>query len=71
MLAVVMKDIGKMSLEKVPIPEIESDQVLIRMAYCGICGTDYDNFHGFSSFSKEGKLQLTGFLYCLGCKLLL
>ncbi len=57
MLAVVMKDIGKMSLEKVPIPEIESDQVLIRMAYCGICGTDYDNFHGFSSFSKEGKLQ--------------
>ena len=58
MKAVVMADIGKMRLDEIPIPVIEDDQVLIRMAYCGICGTDYDNFKGTSSFAKEGKLQL-------------
>ena len=57
MRAVVMAGINEMKEVTLPIPVPEDDQVLIRMAYCGICATDYDNFTGVSSFAKEGKLR--------------
>ncbi|MBQ8506670.1 MAG: alcohol dehydrogenase catalytic domain-containing protein [Clostridia bacterium] len=40
---------------EMPIPG--PDQVLIQVAYCGICATDYDNFRGETSFAKNGDLK--------------
>jgi len=37
-----------------PIPEITSDNVLVKVCYCGICGTDQDLFSGECSFSEDG-----------------
>ena len=47
-------DLQVIEIEK-PIPQ--PDQVLIKVAYCGICATDYDNFRGFTSFAKNGGLR--------------
>ena len=57
MKAVVMDGVNQMSVKTIEMPELEDNQVLIRMAYCGICATDYDNFIGISSFVKENKLR--------------
>ena len=37
-------------------PKPAADQVLVKVAYCGICATDYDNFRGTTSFAKNGQL---------------
>lgn len=55
--ASVMDNVNQMSLREFEIPKLEDNQLLIRIAYCGICATDYDNFVGISSFTKEGKIQ--------------
>lgn len=39
-----------------PEPELEQDQVLVRIVYCGICGTDYALASGNSIFVKEGRV---------------
>lgn len=57
MKAAIMAGVNQMDVREVPIPELEDDQLLIRIAYCGICATDYDNFTGTSSFAKEGRIQ--------------
>lgn len=54
--ALVFNGINDLSMREYPIPALEPDQILIRVAYCGICATDYDNFAGLSSFSREGRL---------------
>ncbi len=46
MKAAILKDIGEIVVAEVPIPELESDEVLIKVAVAGICGSDV---HGFSS----------------------
>ncbi len=38
----------------IPIPVPTDDQILVRVSYCGVCGTDYDLFSGESSFVKDG-----------------
>ena len=47
MLALVKqkKGAGFMSLEERPIPTVSADEVLIRVAYSGICGTDIHILH--------------------------
>jgi len=40
MKAIVYHEIGKWSLERVPDPTPEADEVVIRIAACGLCGTD-------------------------------
>ncbi len=37
---------GKMGLRDIPIPEYGIDDVLIKVAYCGICGSDIEAFDG-------------------------
>lgn len=34
------KGIGMMEIREVPIPEPSHGEALIKVAYCGICGTD-------------------------------
>ena len=45
-----------MKVLEVPKPVPGPEEVLIKVAYCGICATDYDNFRGTTSFAKNGDL---------------
>lgn len=38
---------------EVEAPKPTGDQVLVRVCYCGVCGTDYDLFSGDSNFVKN------------------
>src|SRR5882724_395891 len=40
MRAGVYRDKGVVRVEEVPVPEVRADEVLIKVAACGICGTD-------------------------------
>lgn len=46
MKAIVFHSVNNMTLETVPIPEPAPEQVLIKVAACGICGTDPHILHG-------------------------
>lgn len=45
MRAAVYRGINDMRVETVPVPEIGAGEVLIRVAACGICGTDLKKIH--------------------------
>jgi L-iditol 2-dehydrogenase len=48
MRAAVYRGAGRVAVEKVPVPTISEGEVLIRVAACGICGTDIKKIqHGF------------------------
>jgi len=48
MRAGVYRGAGRVAVEPVPVPEIFDGEVLIRVAACGICGTDIKKIqHGF------------------------
>lgn len=40
MKVAVMLGIGKMGFEERDIPEVKDDEVLVRLEYVGICGSD-------------------------------
>jgi len=46
MRAQVIERPGKMALKEVPVPQINDDEVLIKVKMCGICGTDWKIFKG-------------------------
>jgi threonine dehydrogenase-like Zn-dependent dehydrogenase len=46
MRAQVIEKPGKMVLKQVPIPEINENEVLIKVKMCGICGTDWKIYNG-------------------------
>lgn len=48
MRAAVYRGAGEVRIERVPVPQIGPGEVLIRVAACGICGTDVKKIqHGF------------------------
>jgi len=51
MKAQVVEKPGKMVLKQVPVPDINDDEVLIKVRYTGICGTDWSIFTG--KYSKD------------------
>lgn len=46
MRAAILKDIGLVEVKDVSLPELEPNEVLVKVAVAGICGSDV---HGFSS----------------------
>lgn len=44
----------KGEIAELPVPEISDDEVLVKIVYCGICGTDQDLFSSDCSFAKDG-----------------
>jgi 2-desacetyl-2-hydroxyethyl bacteriochlorophyllide A dehydrogenase len=44
--AAVLVEPGRFELRELPLPEIGPDDALVRVEACGICGTDYEQFHG-------------------------
>ena len=45
MKGVMYENVGKISiLDNIPKPSIKPDEVLIKVKYCGICGSDVESF---------------------------
>ena len=52
MRAAVFEAVKKISIKEVPIPKIDDSQVLIKVEYTGICGTDWSIYTGKYSADK-------------------
>jgi threonine dehydrogenase-like Zn-dependent dehydrogenase len=46
MKAMVLQRPGRLVLRELPVPAISDDEVLIRVRYCGICGSDWGSYQG-------------------------
>jgi len=57
MKAAVLEDKRKFGVKEVPKPTIEADEVLVKVKYCGICGSDLHIF-------KEGAAVGAGHEFC-------
>ena len=52
MKAAVFEKVGVIKVKEVPVPEIGDDEVLIKVKYTGICGTDWSIYNGWYSADK-------------------
>ena len=52
MKAAVFEKPGVIVVKSVPIPVINEDEVLIKVKYTGICGTDWSIYNGWYSSDK-------------------
>ncbi len=52
MKAAVLEKIECFEVKEVPVPEIGDDEVLIKVKYTGICGTDWSIYKGWYSADK-------------------
>lgn len=57
MLQQVMTEPGKIEFREVPVPETGDDQVLVRIMYIGVCGSDIHVYHGKHPFTKYPVTQ--------------
>jgi len=58
MKAQVVEAPNKMVYKDIPMPQINSDEVLIKVKYCGICGSDWSIFTG--KYAAEKLPLITG-----------
>jgi len=57
MKALVFEDVGKIGFDHIPVPKItQPHQVLIKVAACGICGTDVKILQGKHAFKENTVL---------------
>jgi len=71
MKAGVLEEIGKIKVKDVPVPQCKSDQVLLRIRFCGICGADMrDIHHGHPRLRLPGIMghELSGAVQEIGGK---
>src|SRR4030067_2008141 len=52
MKAAVFEKVGQIKVKEVPVPEIGDNDLLIRVKYPGICGTDWSIYNGWYSADK-------------------
>ena len=57
MMAMRLYGPNDMRFEKVPVPELGPNDVRVKVAYCGICGTDEEFYFGTSSFWADGLIH--------------
>jgi L-iditol 2-dehydrogenase len=67
MRAAVYRGKGKVVVETVPVPAIGTGEVLIRVAACGICGTDLKKIeHGFVAAPQIFGHEVSGTVVVVG-----
>ena len=52
MKAQVVEAPDKMVYKEVPVPQINDNEVLVKIKYCGICGSDWSIYKGFYAAEK-------------------
>jgi (R,R)-butanediol dehydrogenase/meso-butanediol dehydrogenase/diacetyl reductase len=58
MKAAVLRGIGNLNVEDVPEPQPGPDEIKVKIAYCGLCGTDPENVEGrFGLIPPEAYLK--------------
>jgi 2-desacetyl-2-hydroxyethyl bacteriochlorophyllide A dehydrogenase len=55
--AVVIDGPGKATLKEIKIPKIKPGDILIRVAYLGVCATDLEIYQGTLSYFKDGMAK--------------
>jgi L-iditol 2-dehydrogenase len=67
MRAGVYREQGVVRVEEVPVPEVGSNEVLIKVANCGICGTDIKKiFHAYVPAPQILGHELAGTVVAIG-----
>src|ERR1700748_314401 len=67
MRAVVYHGINDMRIETVPVPSIGQGEILVRIATCGICGTDLKKIHtGSHSAPRIFGHEMSGTIVAVG-----
>ena len=67
MQAVVYRGINDMRVETVPVPAIGRGEILVRIATCGICGTDLKKIHyGSHSAPRIFGHEMAGTIVAIG-----
>jgi L-iditol 2-dehydrogenase len=67
MRAVVYRGINDMRVEVVPVPEIGPGELLVKIATCGICGTDLKKIHmGSHSAPRIFGHEMAGTIVAMG-----
>src|ERR1700674_4973450 len=67
MRAAVYRGKGRVVVEDVPVPQIAAGEVLIRVAACGICGTDIKKIeHGFVAAPQIFGHEVSGTVVAVG-----
>lgn len=67
MRAVVYRGINDMRIETVPVPSIGPGEILVRIATCGICGTDLKKIHyGSHSAPRIFGHEMAGTIVAVG-----
>jgi L-iditol 2-dehydrogenase len=67
MHAGVYREKGRVRVEEVPVPEVGQGEVLIKVAACGICGTDIKKiFHGYVNPPQILGHELAGTVVAVG-----
>src|SRR5271169_5860072 len=67
MRAAVYRGAGRVVVENVPVPAIAAGEVLIRVAACGICGTDLKKIeHGFVAAPQIFGHEVAGVVVAVG-----
>ncbi len=67
MQAAVYRGIDQVSVETVPVPQIGPGEVLLRIATCGICGTDLKKIHsGSHSAPRIFGHEMAGIVAAVG-----
>ena len=49
----VMEDIGKLDIRETELPELEKNEILVRIKNCNICTTDWQNWNGMRGKSNK------------------
>jgi L-iditol 2-dehydrogenase len=60
MLAAVYHGPNDLRVEEIPIPEINSDEALLKVLHTGICGTDLRIWHGAHRKFSPGTIRIPG-----------
>jgi len=58
MKAQIIEAPEKMTLKEIPVPEINADEVLVKVKLCGICGSDWSIYKGW--YASEKLPLITG-----------
>ena len=67
MRAGVYRGKGTVRVEEVPVPEVGDGEVLIRVACCGVCGTDIKKiFHGYVEPPQILGHEIAGTVFAVG-----